>query len=112
MENNESDDKKIGGVGCLSRDAFMLRYYMGFRVIGWLWIIVVLAFAVYRFFVSASLPTILYEVVTGSGAMVNMAIVALLALGIVVEWYGSFKLFTLRRKIRSREEAQASEART
>ena len=93
----------------MSREAFMLRYYMGLRVIGWIRIIVVLAFAVYRFYISASLPRILYEMVTGSGVMVDMAIVGLLALGIIIEWYGSFKLFTLRRKIRvMREEAQPS----
>lgn len=92
----------------LSKEVFMLRYYMGLRVIGWVWIIVVLAFFFYRLF-TTSLPVVLFESLTGSGATANAALVALLVLGIIIEWYGSFKLFMLRRKIRAKE-AKVSES--
>ncbi len=95
----------------MSRDASLLRYYMGFRVIGWIWIIAVLVFAIYRFFVSPTIFTVLYELFTGSGTMIDMAIVGLLAIGIIIEWYGSFKLFTLRRRIRPRAEAEEIQSR-
>ncbi|MEM1763845.1 MAG: hypothetical protein QW526_08710 [Candidatus Jordarchaeales archaeon] len=86
----------------MSKEVFMLRYYMGLRVLGWIWIIVVLAFFFYRL-VTPSLPVVLFETLTGSGISINAALMALLALGILIEWYGSFKLFTLRRKVRARE---------
>lgn len=80
-------------------DVSTLRYYMGLRVLGWICIVVALAFFFHRL-LTASLPVTLFELLTGSGAMVNVALVTLLALGVVVEWYGSFRLFTLRKKIR------------
>jgi len=91
------------------RDATLLRYYMGFRVIGWIWIIVVIAIAVYRFFIWPTIWSTMYELLTGSGMMMNAAIIALLALGIAIEWYGSFRLFRLRGKIRPRREAKPEE---
>ncbi|MEM4949331.1 MAG: hypothetical protein QW392_08935 [Candidatus Jordarchaeales archaeon] len=94
----------------MSKEVFMLRYYMGLRVLGWIWIIVVLVFFFYRL-LTPSLPVVLFETLTGSGMTINAALVVLLALGMLIEWYGSFKLFTLRRKIRAREEVKASEAR-
>lgn len=80
-------------------DVSMLRYYMGLRVLGWICIIVVLALFFHRL-LTASIPATLFELFTGSGMMVNAALVVLLALGVVVEWYGSFKLFMLRKKIK------------
>nr|HDO81361.1 hypothetical protein [Candidatus Bathyarchaeota archaeon] len=91
------------------RHATLLRYYMGFRVIGWIWIIVMIAIAVCRFFIWSTMWSTVYELLTGSGMMVDAAIIALLTLGIAIEWYGSFRLFRLRRKIRPRREAKPEE---
>ena len=87
-----------------------LRYYMGVRVIGWIWIIAVLMVILYRF-TSASVWSTIYESVTGTAVLINLTLVGLLLLGIIIEWYGSFRLFRIRRRLQPREEQEAQVSR-